>query len=140
ALTYKVKDFKENLLYILTAPFIYAMIVPAVIMDLFIEIYQAVCFPVYGIQKVRREDYIKHDRHKLQYLNSLKKVNCAYCAYFNGLISYVREVASRTEQYWCPIKHATQPKHRHERYKNFIPYGDQESLEREWEKHRRSLL
>jgi hypothetical protein len=27
-------------------------------------------------------------------------------AYANGVFAYVREVGSRTEQYWCPIKHA----------------------------------
>ncbi|WP_456431173.1 hypothetical protein [Nitratifractor sp.] len=44
--------------YGLTAPVIYGMIVPAAILDLSVTIYQAVCFPVYGIPKVRRRDYI----------------------------------------------------------------------------------
>jgi hypothetical protein len=43
------------------------------------------------------------DRYHLAYLNVLEKLNCAYA---NGLIAYVREIAGRTEQYWCPIKHA----------------------------------
>lgn len=116
---------QTSIFLILTAPFIYAMIIPAVVLDLFTFIYQTVCFPVYGIPKVNRADYISFDRHKLPYLTSIQKVNCAYCSYFNGLISYVREVASRTEQYWCPIKHAIKKKGLHKRHKDFFEYGDE---------------
>ena len=38
----------SSLLTILTAPIIYAGIVPLLLMDLFVTVYQAVCFPVYG--------------------------------------------------------------------------------------------
>jgi hypothetical protein len=93
-------------LVVLTAPVIYVVIVPLVLLDLFVTIYQRVCFPVYGIPKVNRGDYLIFDRHHLAYLNALEKLNCAYCSYANGLIAYVREIAGRTEQYWCPIKHA----------------------------------
>lgn len=80
-------------LVILTAPVIYAVIVPLVLLDLFVILYQAVCFPVYGIARVRRADYLVFDRHHLAYLNALEKLNCAYCSYANGLIAYVREIA-----------------------------------------------
>jgi hypothetical protein len=93
-------------LVVLTAPVIYVVIVPLVLLDLFVTIYQRVCFPVYGVPKVNRGDYLIFDRHHLAYLNALEKLNCAYCSYANGLIAYVREIAGRTEQYWCPIKHA----------------------------------
>ena len=93
-------------LVVLTAPVIYAMIVPLVLLDFFVSIYQRVCFPVYGIPNMNRGDYLIFDRHHLAYLNALEKLNCAYCSYANGLIAYVREIAGRTEQYWCPIKHA----------------------------------
>lgn len=136
----RLKELKTDVLMILTAPVIYSLFVPALIMDLFVQLYQDICFPVYGIPKVKRSDYIKNDRHRLQYLTSVKKVNCAYCAYFNGVIAFVREVAGRTEQYWCPIKHATRPKDRHEKYENFIPYGDDINLERRWEEKRREIL
>jgi len=98
---------KAPLLTILSAPIIYAMIVPAVLMDLGLWMYQAVCFPVYGIPKVKRVDHIVFDRHYLKYLNLLERLNCDYCSYFNGLSSYSMEIAARTEQYWCPIKHAS---------------------------------
>jgi len=114
-------------LVILTAPVIYALIVPLALLDLFVSVYQAVCFPVYGIEKVRRADYFVFDRHHLAYLNALEKLNCAYCSYANCLIAYVREIAGRTEQYWCPIKHARRLIGSHPLYYDFDDYGDAES-------------
>ena len=125
---------EANPLHILTAPVIYSCIFPALFLDLVVSIYQAVCFRVYGIPRVRRDDYIVIDRHQLQYLNPLEKLNCVYCGYFNGLIAYVQEIAARTEQYWCPIKHARKLAVMHGRYHKFLEYGDgdnyQQALER----------
>jgi hypothetical protein len=109
---------------ILTAPFIYSCIVPFVFLDLFVSVYQAVCFPVYGVPKARRRDYMAIDRNKLRYLNAIEGLNCLYCSYANGLLAYVVEVAGRTEQHWCPIKHARRIQHAHDRYSHFLPYGD----------------
>jgi len=120
-----------NPLVILTAPVIYALIVPLLLLDLFVTIYQAVCFPVYEIPKVSRRDYLVFDRHHLAYLNAIEKLNCAYCSYANGLIGYVREIASRTEQYWCPIKHARRVIGAHSHYALFEDYGDAEGY-RKW--------
>ena len=111
-------------LVVITAPVIYSLIIPLVLLDLFVTVYQAVCFPVYRIPKVRRRDYLVFDRHHLAYLNALEKLNCAYCSYANGLIAYVREIASRTEQYWCPIKHARRLIGAHALYAMFEDYGD----------------
>ncbi len=110
----------------LTSPFIYIMFVPAVLLDIFASLYQFVCFPVYGIPKVVRGDYIILDHHRLNYLNSLEKVNCVYCSYFNGLMGYLQEMAGRTEKYWCPIRHAVQGKSRHSQVHTFLDYGDAE--------------
>jgi hypothetical protein len=109
---------------ILTAPFIYACFIPFVLTDLFVSVYQAVCFPVYGIPKARRKDFIAIDRNKLRYLNFLEGLNCMYCSYSNGMLAYVVEIAGRTEQHWCPIKHARRMQHTHDRYSRFLPYGD----------------
>ena len=111
---------------VLTAPVIYALIVPLVLLDLFVSLYQAICFPAYGIEKVRRGDYMVFDRHHLGYLNVLEKFNCAYCSYANGLIAYVREIAGRTEKHWCPIKHARRVVGAHSAYARFEDYGDAE--------------
>ncbi len=109
---------------ILTAPFIYACFFPFVLLDLFVSVYQAICFPVYGIPKARRRDYMAIDRNKLRYLNALEGLNCMYCSYANGLLAYVVEIAGRTEQHWCPIKHARRIQHAHDRYSHFLPYGN----------------
>ena len=114
---------------VLTAPVIYSLIVPFVLLDLLVSLYQAVCFPVYGIDKVRRRDFIRIDRHHLAYLNALQKLNCVYCGYCNGLIGYVQEVAGRTEAYWCPIKHAARIGSYHAYYAQFVDYGDAEGFE-----------
>jgi hypothetical protein len=115
---------RSRLFAVLTAPFIYALIFPFTLLDLFVSLYQAVCFLVYGIPKVRRKDYIAIDRRQLRYLNALEGINCLYCSYCNGLLAYVVEVAARTEQHWCPIKHARRLRKAHDRYSHFLPYGD----------------
>ena len=131
--------WNANPLVIITAPVIYAMIVPFALLDLFVTVYQAVCFPVYGIPKVKRADYFAFDRGHLAYLNALEKLNCAYCSYANGLIAYVREIAARTEQYWCPIKHARRVIGSHERYMRFDDYGDAEGYQKRAEELRALL-
>ena len=115
-----------RLLNALTAPVIYPMVIPALITDLCVSIYQFICFPIYGIPKVKRSNHIVLDRHYLKYLNLIEKVNCDYCSYFNGLSSYISEVAALTEQYWCPIKHASGRARPHSRYRLFVDYGDAE--------------
>jgi hypothetical protein len=89
-----------------------------------VSIYQIVCFKIYKIPAVKRSKYIIIDRHNLAYLNIIEKINCFYCEYFNGLILYIQEIAARTEQYWCPIKHARKLSAMHSRYHKFLEYGD----------------
>jgi hypothetical protein len=115
---------QSRIMAILTAPFIYAVIIPFVLLDLFVTVYQTVCFPVYGIPKARRRDYIAIDRNKLRYLNALEGFNCLYCSYGNGVLAYAVEIAGRTEQHWCPIRHARRVQNVHDRYAHFLPYGD----------------
>jgi len=90
----------------LTAPFIWVVAIPIALLDLFVTVYQYICFPIYGIRIVPRWHFVVIDRHELPYLTLLERLNCAYCSYANGVIAYVREVASRTEKRWCPIKHS----------------------------------
>ncbi len=121
-----------------TAPVIWLCAVPIALADLVGSFYQAVCFPIYGIPKVRRPDYLTFDRHHLGYLNFFEKVNCEYCAYVNGILAYFTEIAARTEQHWCPIKHAGCVKCAHSRYKKFVDFGDAEKYRQEIETIRRS--
>jgi len=112
----------------LTAPLIYAGWIPFLLMDLFVTLYQHICFPIYRIPRVCRADYLVFDRADLPYLNLIEKFNCFYCSYGNGLAAYTREVAARTEQYWCPIKHARKIHAAHERYPRFFEHGDAEAF------------
>lgn len=128
--------FNARFLSIATAPIIYAVVIPLAFLDLSMSIYQAICFPAYGIPKVRRGDYIIFDRHKLAYLNGLEKFNCVYCSYGNGMIAYVQEIASRTESYWCPIKHAQRTRTFMPRYARFSDYGSAETYREDFDKNR----
>jgi hypothetical protein len=119
-----------SLLSLMTAPVIYSLMIPLVALDVWVTLYQWLCFPIFGVARVRRRDYFVIDRHKLAYLNGIEKVNCTYCSYANGLLAYVREVAAQTEQYWCPIRHARAIRAPHQRYHLFFDYGDAEGYRR----------
>jgi hypothetical protein len=106
------------------APLIYSLLIPLAMLDAWVSLYQAICFRLWGLRRVRRRDYLVIDRHQLAYLNALEKLNCIFCGYANGLLAYVREVAARTEQYWCPIRHRRKVKQPHAHYADFVPYGD----------------
>jgi hypothetical protein len=115
-------------LNILVSPVIYLGWIPLGMLDLFVSFYQAICFPTYGITKVKRSEYVVLDRGDLPYLNVVQKFNCFYCGYANGVVAYAREIAARTEQYWCPIKHSRRILAAHERYPRFFEYGDAEAF------------
>jgi hypothetical protein len=121
---------ESSLLNLATAPVIYSLIVPIGLLDLWISVYQAICFRAYRIAPVRRSAYIVIDRQHLAYLNTIEKLNCVYCSYANGVFAYVREVAGRTEQYWCPIRHAKRVHAPHTHYRHFVDYGDAEGYRR----------
>ncbi len=121
--------YESSFLNILSTPVIWIGLLPIVLLDVFLTIFQAVCFPIYGIPKVRRREYIVMDRSRIHYLNIIEKINCAYCSYFNGVISFAQEIAGRTEQYWCPIKHARRVANMHSRYVKFLEYGDAENYQ-----------
>lgn len=124
---------------LITGPIIYSMIIPLLILDLFVSFYQATCFPIYRVAKVRRVDYLVFDRQQLEYLNFIEKFHCTYCAYGAGLIAYVGEIVARTEQYFCPIKHARKILGTHARYARFQEYGEAENYEARLEEFRITL-
>lgn len=125
--------------HLLSAPFIYGLIIPLLIFDIGVSVYQSVCFRLYGISRVKRSDHIIFDHQHLAYLNIFEKINCLYCSYASGIISYAREIASRTEQYWCPIKHAHKLLDVHHRYTNFLDYGNAENYQENMVKVRKEL-
>jgi len=118
---------QAKITHVITAPFIYALAIPLVLLDLLATLYQLVCFTAYGIPKVERADYVVIDRQYLAYLNLIEKLNCVYCGYGNGVLGYVSEIAARTEKFWCPIKHSRLPRKTHDHYPEFLIYGDAEN-------------
>jgi hypothetical protein len=124
---------------LITGPIIYGMIFPLLMLDLCVSFYQWACFPIYGVIKVRRADYIVFDRHQLGYLNFIEKFHCTYCAYGSGLMGYMSEILARTEQYFCPIKHARKVLGTHALYKLFLEYGDAADYEARLEEFRVAL-
>ena len=113
---------------ILTSPIIWIVLMPVVLLHMTASVFQWFCFPVYGIPKVRQGDYMVIDRRVLK-----------YCEYVNGALAYVSEIAGRTEQYWCPIKHAIGLKTRHSRYAHFLDFGDAEQYRHRIEQVRRDF-
>lgn len=128
-----------NWMSVLTAPVIYALLLPMLLLDVSITVYQQICFRAYGIPRVKRSDYFVYDRAHLAYLNLIEKINCAYCSYGNGLMAFGREVVARTEQYWCPIKHARKIMAAHPYYTGFVDFGDAQSYKDELENLRAEL-
>ncbi|PWI31938.1 hypothetical protein DI392_18090 [Vibrio albus] len=131
---------EAKLRYVLSAPLIYVMIIPLLFLDISLTVYQQICFRIYGIPLVKRTEFFTIDRHLLDYLNAIEKLNCVYCSYGNGVIAYGREITSKTEQFWCPIKHAKRASYKHARLDKFFEYGDAnawrqdlKTLRKDWE-------
>ena len=132
--------FKEiPFLHLITSPIIYAMIIPAFILDIVLFIYQHTIFRIYKFQRIKRSDYIVFDRQFLAYLNTIEKLNCIYCSYFNGLMAYALEIAARTELYFCPIKHSKKTAYKHSQYKRFLEYGESKTYQTKLKELRESL-
>lgn len=121
---------KKKAAHIATAPFIYVIFFAIVVLDFFIELYHHVCFPVYGINKITRSEYIRIDRQKLEYLTYLQKLNCIYCGYVNGFLRYAVQIGAATERYWCGIKHKEDAEFKNpEHHKDFLPYDDKDAFQ-----------
>ena len=121
-----LKQQHRRVRHMVSAPFIYGVFLPVVVLDFSFEIYHRICFPLYGLPYVRRGRYVKIDRQKLSYLSWLQKVNCMFCGYVNGLIQYWFVMAGETEAYWCGIRHEkkegfVEPAH----HADFADYGDE---------------
>ena len=123
----------RKLRHYLSIPFVLMTMIPLAILDIFGELYQHVCFPLWKIPIFRRKDYIRIDRYKLRYLNLGEKMGCFYCSYANGLMNYAMAIAGRTEIYWCSIRHKkyegfVEPLH----HKIFLKYGDEKAFRKKY--------
>jgi hypothetical protein len=62
-----------------------------------------------------------------------------YCSYAVGLLAYANEIIARTEQYFCPIKHAGKILGTHARYEHFLEYGEADNYHGKLEALREEL-
>lgn len=130
-----LKDKKKRLRQLISLPIICSLLIPTIILDIWVEFYHRICFPLYGLKTLQRSNYIKVDRHKLKYLSWYQKIGCAYCGYVNGLSRYWSAILAKTEQYWCGIMHKKRkgfvsPEH----HKNFVKYDDEKAFKKRYEK------
>lgn len=134
------KRHPERLMnHFIAGPIVYALAVPLVILDISLEIYHRICFPLYGIPFVPRKSYFRFDRARLPYLTMWEKINCQYCSYANGLLLYASVIAGETEQYWCSIRNKNtegfiEPEH----HNTFLHYGDKKEFKKFLQKNKRS--
>lgn len=95
---------------------IYSMIIPIVVLDIWVNLYQHIYFSALGIPKIRKRNYVVIERWDLKKLTFWQKVNCVYCEYANGILAYAKAVGNQTEIYSCAIRHHHALKgHEHER-------------------------
>lgn len=111
---------------LLSGPFILLMIIPVIFLDIFVIIFQWICFPLYKIPYVKRAEHFQYDRANLTYLNPLRKFHCLYCSYFHGVIDYTKEIAGCVERYWCPIKEKQARKTPHSHYDIFCEHNNEQ--------------
>lgn len=121
----------------IAGPLIWLMLIPVLIADVFLELYHQIAFPIYGIERVKRAQYIRIlDREKLPYLSWKEKLGCMYCGYVNGWLHYASVIAGRTESYFCAIAHLeTRGYVPSEHEKSFMKYGDEQALKRRYFLH-----
>ena len=128
-----MKHFWGNLI---SVPFIWAPLFAVLLLDILVSVYHFICFPLYGIEKVKRSEYILvRDRNKLKYLNVFEKIGCMYCGYVNGFLRYAKEIAGRTEKYWCGIMHAGKPGFKVQEdqvRQDFSKYGDEKDFKNKY--------
>ena len=119
--------------HLLAVPLAYVLFFPLALLDIFVELHHQIGFRLCSLPRVKRSNYIKIDRHKLEYLTFTDKINCAYCGYANGLANYTVRIGAETEKYWCGIRHKrskgfVEPKS----HKSFVKYGDESAYKEKY--------
>lgn len=134
-----LRELRDAALTAAAAPLVYSLVLPLALLDAWLWAYQHVCFPAYRVAKVPRGRYFSYDRGRLPYLGPVQRADCALCSYAAGVLAYAREVAARSEQFFCPIKHLRAPESPHSRYAHFADYGDEAAFRRESRRLREAL-
>lgn len=108
---------------IISGTVIWTVILPIILLHAWVYVYQEIYFSINGIPKAKFRDYVSYDRHRLAKLSWAQKLSCAYCAYANGFVAWIKTVINRTEAYSCAIKHQSMPLG-HEHQRGFAPFED----------------
>jgi hypothetical protein len=130
--TYGYKEHPKRILkHWLAGPFIWFPLLPMLLLDVCIEIYHRIAFPLYSLPYKKRSEYIIFDRQKLSYLPWYDKFFCTYCAYGNGFLLYASAIAAETEKYWCGIKHQrARIRVLKDEEKDYLDFGDKKAFDK----------
>src|SRR3989344_5758605 len=133
---YRIHFWKKLLSNLISLPIILAPFPVLILLDILAEFYHHTCFPLYGIPRVKRSEYIQIvDRTKLSYLYWYEKIGCMYCGYVNGLFLYLKEISGRTEKYWCGIMHENKKgfkAHQSQLNQSFSEFSDEEDFNKKY--------
>lgn len=58
-----------------------------------------------------------------------------YCGYSNGFLLYAKEIAGRTEKYWCGITHEAKPGFKpqiNQKERDFARFGDEADFHKKY--------
>jgi hypothetical protein len=128
---------KFRLKFIIVTILMCVPLFPLLVFDLLAEIYHHFAFPVYGLPKVKRSEYVLvMDRNKLQYLTWYQKLGCMYCGYVNGVLLYLKEISGRTEKFWCGIMHENKPGFKvqeHQINQDFAKFNDDKDFKQKYQ-------
>lgn len=129
-----LKNPRRFIKHLVVFPIVSSLIIPLIIMDLWVEIYHRICFPLYKIPCAKRRNYIQIiDRFELPYLNFLQKIYCAYCGYGNGVVRYWAKIVAETELYWCGIRHENRKNFKMpEHHEKFVKYGNEKEFKKRY--------
>jgi hypothetical protein len=108
---------------LLAGTLIWSVVLPLFVLHAWVWVYQEIYFGLYDIPKLRQKDFVTFDRNELKGLDIVQKLACAYCAYGNGTVAWLKAVINRTEVYSCAIKHRTIVQG-NEHQADFYPYED----------------
>lgn len=96
---------------------LYLALPAIVIVDIMAVLCNNIVFPLVGIPKIKRKDYIRpFSRAKLLEVSIWYKLGCVYCSYANGVAYYFQMIAMKTEFLYCPWKQKDKTKISHHRF------------------------
>lgn len=111
------EKYESYLRVIIGATLLYLAFPLIALLDIFSVLCNNVIFPLVGIPKIKRKDYVRpFSRFKLVQASIWYRVGCVYCSYANGVACYFQVIAMKVEFLYCPWKQKDQTKIPHHRF------------------------